>query len=283
MLRLSSLSIPALLLLVSCGKPQGIPDTGEAAASAASLSSANARLEKELKHVRAGFEKRQGESIRKNEELAKANDVLKSKLEKAQDETAKARQDLETYAAKYKVSLRAKTKGLELSRLETLDKVAFEKVVVRELTPTEVAFSHAGGVARLPLAKLTRDLQEKFLYDPEEVKAMAVAQAEDAAAVKDIQQITGVTPRDPTRPVNSLAVRNLTKRIVTRQDEIIKLEKEAKEVKASAYGNTNIATYRVEQLGLRVTQLKNDIAALRNLLDREINGPPQSAGGPEPR
>jgi hypothetical protein len=284
MSHLSLLLIPALLGFASCGKPQEDPvAAAETAEALASLEKSKARLEKDLVLLRADFEKRQSEVIHRNEELLKANDSLKAQLEKAQDETTKVRRELETYTAKYKMSLRAKSKGLEIPHLETIEKVAFENVVVRELTPTEVAFSHSGGVARLPLAKLTPALQSKFLYDPEEVKALATAEAEGADAVKDLQTVAGVTQRDPTRPVNALAVRNLTKRIVTREAEILNAENEAKEVKKSSYGNTNIAQYRIKHLGQRVTQLKNDITALRDLLDRELNGPPQSAGGPAPR
>jgi hypothetical protein len=266
------LLIPIFLGLASCGNPQ--QDAAAAAQSAeelASLEKTKAQLEKEMKLLRDDFEKRHTDVLQKNEELIKANDSLKSQFEKAQDEAATARRELEAYMAKYKTSMRAKAKGLVLPRMETSDK-AFEQVVVKELTPTEVAFTHSGGVGRIDLAKLPPDVQKKLFYDAEEVKALAAAEAATAEAVKGVKQVAGVVVKDPSRPVNPLAVQNLTKRIVSREAEIQNAEKEAKEVQKSAYGKTNIAQYRVKQLGLRVDQLKSDIAALRTMLDKEING-----------
>jgi hypothetical protein len=267
------LLLPICLGLASCGNPQ--QDAAAAAAQSAeelaSLERTKAQLEKEMKLLRDDFEKRHAEVLQKNEELIKSNDSLKSQFEKAQDEAATARRELEAYMARYKTSMRAKAKGLVLPRMETSDK-AFEQVVVKELTPTELAFTHSGGVGRIDLAKLTPDLQKKLFYDAEEVKALAAAEAATAEAVKGLKQVAGVVVKDPSRPVNPLAVQNLTKRIVSREAEIQNAEKEAREVQKSAYGKTNIAQYRVKQLGLRVDQLKNDIAALRTLLDKEING-----------
>jgi hypothetical protein len=278
---LASVLIIAPLGLASCGKPQEDPVAAAQAAEAlASLQASKARVEKEMKLLKADFEKRQAEVIHKNEDLMKSSDSLKSQFEKAQDEAAQARRDLEAYMAKYRASLRAKAKGMALPQLETLDKAAFERVVIKELTPTEVAFSHSGGIGRIPLAKLTPDLQKKLLYDAAEVKAMEAEAVAGAEAVNGLKDVAGVKMRDPSRPVNPIAVRNLTQRIVSRQAEILNVENEAKEVKKSLYANTNIAQYRVKQLGLRVAHLNKEIAELRALLDKELNGPPNSAVGP---
>ena len=277
----ASVFITAAFGLASCGKPQEDPvATAQAAEALASLQAGKARVEKEMNGLKADFEKRQADVIHKNEDLMKSNDSLKSQFEKAQDEAAKARRDLEAYMAKYRASLRAKAKGMALPQLETLDKAAFERVVIKELTPTEVAFSHSGGIGRIALAKLTPDLQKKLLYDAAEVKAMEAEAVAGADAVDGLKDVAGVKMRDPSRPVNPIAVRNLTQRIVSRQTAISSAENEAKEVKKSSYGNTNIAQYRVEQLGLRVAHLNKEIVQLRALLDKELNGPPQSAGGP---
>jgi predicted nucleic acid-binding Zn-ribbon protein len=280
--RLAWLLIPVLLALPACDKAGQELAAAQAAEELASLERTKSRLENELKLLRADFEKRQTEVLQRNDELLKSNDELKAQFEKAQDEAAKVKRELEEYMTKYKVSLRAKSKGLEIPRVETADNVVFESVVVREVTPKEVAISHSGGVTRIPLARLSPDLQRKFLYDPEEVKAIEAAEVAVAEAVKSLPEVAGVRMLDSTRPVNPIAVRNLTNRITSREAQIKEAEKEAGAVNMSRYRNTNIAQYRINQLAQRVAHLRNDIVALRAMLQRELNGP-QSAGGPAGR
>jgi hypothetical protein len=281
-LRLAWLLLIPILGPVSCNRGPELA-AAQSADEVASLEKTKTRLENELKALRTEFETRQNDILRKNDELMKSNDELKAQFEKAQDDAARIRREFDEYVAKYKTSLRAKAKGMQLPRLETAEKTVFESVVVREVTPTELSFSHAGGVTRIELAKLPGDMQRKFFYDPDEVKAMEAAAAAAAAAAaevaKSLPEVQALPVAEPGRAINPIAVKNLTDRILARQAEIAKAEKEAVEVKRSSYGGTNIAQYRVSQLGARAARLKSEIAELRALLAKELNGQ-RSAGGP---
>jgi hypothetical protein len=275
------LLVPALVAMSSCN-----PGAEKAAAAQteeiSSLERTKARLEHELKLLRADIERRESEIIQKNDELLKSNDELKAQLEKAQDEAAKLKREFDDYVSKYKVSLRSKAKGLELPRLEAAQQV-FEAVVVREVTPKDVSFSHAGGAARVPLAKLTPDLQRRFLYDPEEVKAIETEEAAVAEAIKELPEVEAAKAlQDPTRRVNPIALRNLTNRITWREAEIKRVENEAFQVRKSSYAGSNIGQYRLGQLSMRAERMRDDIMLLRKMIERELNGP-ESAGGPPPR
>jgi hypothetical protein len=50
----------------------------------------------------------------------------------------------------------------------------------------------------------------------------------------------------------------------------------------SAYGDSEIAQYRVQQLGIRVARLRDEIVALRALLDKALDAPQQVASAPVP-
>jgi hypothetical protein len=240
------------------------------------LQKAKTKLENDLKSLREQSEKSHNDLIKSNEELQKEADEAKGQFEKLQDEAAKARKELEEYMAKYKIGYRAKLKGQSLPALKTADDNSFQTVVLREVTASEVSFSHSGGVARVPLAKLTPDLQRKFLYDPEEIKKQEEAKAAAAAATAGLEGMEGidgtVTQKDPTRTVNPIVVHNLRTRISSRQRDIQKAQAEAKHVKSSGFDATNLGKYRLQILSQRAARLREEIKLLVSMLNKELNG-----------
>jgi hypothetical protein len=277
------LLLGSLLGLPSCGEPGEDPVAAASLAEqTATFETARKRAEGARKLLQADFEKRQAEAILRYDTLVKSNDSLRSQLENAQDEAARTRGEFEACRARYKARLRAKAKGLALARVQTTEKTVFESAVVRELTPTEAAIAHSGGATRVSLATLPPELQSKLLYDPEEVEAMKAAKAAAAEAIAAVKEVVDIPVRDPIRLVNAPAVRILTNRIVSREAEILRAESEATGVKESPHAATNIGRYRIALLEGRVARWKNDLEALRTLLDLELNGP-QSAGGPSER
>ncbi len=55
-------------------------------------------------------------------------------------------------------------------------------VVINAVSPSEVQFMHATGTARVPLANLPAEWQQKFAFDPNEEKEMKRREAEAEAA-----------------------------------------------------------------------------------------------------
>ena len=272
-----------LLGMPSCGDSrEGVGAAADLAERKDLLGTARVQLETEMKHFRAESEKRLGRAILQYDTLSRSNVSLRGQLEEAEDEAARTRAELDACKARYKAGLRAKARGLALGRLATTDGRIFNGVVVSELTPTEAGIAHSGGAARVPLAKLSPDVQQKLLYDGEEVEAMTAARIAGADAISGFEEVVGVRMRDPAKFVDAVVVRTLTQRIVSRQAMIVRAENEAASVQTSPDAATNIAKYRLAHLEDRVVRLKNDIETLRTRLDLELNGP-QSAGGPTNR
>ena len=239
----------------------------------ASLQKANSRLENDVKLLREQSETRHNELLKQNEELQKEADAAKSQFEKLQDDAAKAQKELDEYMAKYKLGYRAKLKGQSLATLKTTESVAYQTVVLREITPTEVSFTHSNGVIRVAMDKLPPDLQRKFLYDPDEVKRQEEAQVAAATATEGLEGLDGqVVQRDPSRSVNPIVVKNLRTRIQTRQKDIQKATVEAQRVKQSGFTSTNLGQLRIRVLDQRRTRLQDEIQALVAMLDKELNG-----------
>jgi hypothetical protein len=286
--QLSSLLRSLLLLCSLAGLPSyGNPRDDLAAETdfagrKQSLRESSMQMEREMKLLRADFEKRLGKAILRYDTLSRANDSLRAQIEEVEDDAAETRGELDAHRARYKASLRAKAKGLALPRLETKDGKVFEGVMVIELTPTEAGISHSGGATRVPLASLRPEAQAKLLYDRDEVDAMKAASVAGVDAIRGIEESVGASVRNPTQLIDAAVVRTLTHRIVSRQAMILSAEREAAEVKNSPDAATNVAQYRIANLEGRVANLRNDIDALRARLDFELNGP-QSAGGPSGR
>ncbi len=268
------------LLLTSCQDKQAAAELAEVEEHLEELQQAKTKLETTLKTEKEQGEKRQRELLQQNEALQKSSDEIKAQFEQLEDDVAKAKQELRDYKSKYKLGVRTKLKGMPLPRLETTDRVGYQSLVVREVTPEEVSFSHSGGIARVPLAKLPRDLQQKFLYEPEEVKAIAEAKAAATADAGSTLQgedmmsaeVAAVKQKDPTREVNPIVVMNLKNRIVARQQQIQKTNEEAAKVKKSGFGDTQLGKYRLQILGKRVNQLQGEIRRLLQMLNKELNG-----------
>jgi len=239
----------------------------------ASLQQANSRLQKDVELLRQEGEKRQNELLKRNEELQKEADEVKAQFEKLEDEAVKARKELDDYMAKYKLGYRAKLKGQSLPSLQMKDATNFQAVVLREVTPTEVAFSHSSGVSRVPMEKLTPEMQRKFLYDPLEAQRQEEAKVAAAVAGEGLGEVDGeVVQKDPNRAVNPVVVHNLRTRIQTRQKEIQKAMSEAQQVKQSGFNSTNIGQYRIQVLGDRAKRLREEIKTLVAMLNKELNG-----------
>lgn len=271
----------AVILLPSCLEdPKQTQAITAAQQEIDSLKLAKSALESDVKLLRQEAEKRQNELQRRTDELQKEADEAKAQLEQAQDEATEVRKELEEYMAKYKLGYRAKLKGTSLPALKTEDGHSYESVVVREITPVEISFVHSMGVARVPLARLTADLQRKFMFDPdEEKKKEEAAQAAAAKVANDLEEIGGIegidipmAPKDPARVVNPIVVHNLKQRILTRQEAIEKANAEARQVKSAGDDRQNLGKLRLQVLGQRVERMREEIKELANLLDKELNG-----------
>lgn len=77
----------------------------------------------------------------------------------------------------------------------------YANVHITEVTPATIAFKHASGVARIPLAEFGRDVQQKFGYDATKARAWIVAQTAPASPTPRPKQ------SEAWRQVNAIAHR----------------------------------------------------------------------------
>ncbi len=266
-------ALALVTMLPSCNpQPTADPDTLDKLEKA---EKAKVRVETELRTFREDCERRFSDIMKQLEEVQKSNDTLKDEAEKAKDDAAKARQELQEYMAKYKLSQRTKFKGLQVPSIETKDSQIYSSVVIKEITPVEVSIIHSNGMTRVPMAKLPGDLQKQFLYDPNEEKDYAEAQAE-VARLEEERKTGGegatAAKKVPEHTPNPIAVRNLRNRIQTRLAGVAEANADAEKVGRSAYANTSLAKERQKNLARRRARLEEDIKILRKMLERELTG-----------
>ena len=104
------LLVPALVAVSSCN-PGAEKAVAAQTEEISSLEKTKARLEHELKLLRADIERRESEIIQKNDELLKSNDELKAQLEKAQDEAAKLKREFDDYVSNTRSACDRRPKG----------------------------------------------------------------------------------------------------------------------------------------------------------------------------
>lgn len=70
----------------------------------------------------------------------------------------------------------------------TVDGVTYSNVTVGTVTPTKVGIIYSGGIASLPLEKLSPELQKRFGYDPQKAEQHRQTEAQRQAAWQKAEQ-----------------------------------------------------------------------------------------------
>ena len=85
------------------------------------------------------------------------------------------------------------------------------------------------------------------MQSDEQIEALQGAEQARAEAMKGVERLSGL--RDP------VAARQFVQTNSAREGEILDAKNEAKLAKAPAYGDSEIAQCRVQQLGIRIARL----------------------------
>lgn len=87
----------------------------------------------------------------------------KAKSQEEREATAKEleqlKKDFETYKSHYKLSMRKRAPGFQLEDFTSVDGKEYKQVVLREITETQVNFTHQGGIMKLHYKQLPEQLQ----------------------------------------------------------------------------------------------------------------------------
>ena len=95
------------------------------------------------------------------------------------------------------------TQGLIIT---TTDGQRFDGVTSTKVDGETLSFEHSAGVASVPLAKLTPELQRKFNYDPKVIEAAKAAKAAKVAADVQIAQAAAIKQKDAAPVKNEATV-----------------------------------------------------------------------------
>jgi chromosome segregation ATPase len=80
--------------------------------------------------------------------------------ESARKDLQQLQRDFETYKTKYKLSMRQRAPGLEVGNFTSADGKSYQRVVLKEITDTQVNFTHDGGIMKLHYKDLPESLQD---------------------------------------------------------------------------------------------------------------------------
>jgi len=102
------------------------------------------------------------------EETKRKEKEATAERESLRKQTEEAVKALDDYKAKYRISYRSRAKGQRLARLDCGDGGVFENVEILSLTPGELRYHHANGIATVALGRPETGQREMLGYDPRE-------------------------------------------------------------------------------------------------------------------
>jgi predicted nucleic acid-binding Zn-ribbon protein len=168
----TSLLLTSTLLLTQCDggsstRLKGLRDEIE------QLNRQNYEIQQNVSRLQSQIDASRAEKKKLEEE--------KSKIEADRDATSKQleqlKKDFETYKANYKLSMQKRAPGLPIEDFVSADGKSFQHVVLREITDSQVNFTHEGGIMKLHFKQLPESLQATlgFLIQPVEAPHKVVS------------------------------------------------------------------------------------------------------------
>ncbi len=206
--------------------------------------------QQQINRLQSQIDASRAEKKKLEEEKTKAED----ERETTQKQLEQIKRDFDNYKNQYKLSMQKREPGLPLTDFVSSDGKSYQHVVLREITESQVNFTHDGGIMKLHYKQLPENLQAMlgFLIEPpkaaHEVKTMSNRQINtqrrterDNAINEAEQKLRGL--RD--QRVNSMRQQNQLNLAIIRAESqgapMMKLKREA------------------EQLDLYIKQVSNQI------------------------
>lgn len=112
--------------------------------------------QQQVSRLQSQIEASRAERKKLEEEKAK----VEVDRESAQKDLQQLQRDFETYKTKYKLSMRQRAPGLEVGNFTSADGKSYQRVVLKEITDTQVNFTHDGGIMKLHYKDLPESLQD---------------------------------------------------------------------------------------------------------------------------
>lgn len=250
--RLSSITTSLLvLLLCQCDdgganiKIKGLRDEID------QLNHQNYETQQQVTRLQSQIEASRNERKKLEEEKAK----VESERESAQKDLQQLQKDFETYKSKYKLSMRQRAPGLEVGNFTSADGKSYQHVVLKEITDSQVNFTHDGGIMKLHYKDLPETLQDMLGFLIED----------KPAEVRDIKTLSPRQQNNHARAERDTA-------IITIEESLMSLRLRKTPLLRNI-GQTEEAIKRAKEKDESITQLESSLQKYQLLLkqlDNEI-------------
>lgn len=181
------------------------------------------------------------------------------------------------YKDEYRAYVRGKAKGQIIGKLETLNKVVYNDVVIREVNPVGIQIRHADGHKRIPFEDLPETMKDHFQFDP---KQKEQALAEESASLNELEAAVVVTnsiadqANAERRSADAELVREKTIRAISSKEsriqalgrEIDSLNNSIREEERKPISKAPGMRFKVVDNGRAIIELRSQIATLRSRL-----------------
>ena len=181
------------------------------------------------------------------------------------------------YKDQYRAHVRGKAKGQTIGKLETLKRVVYNDVVIREVNPVGIQIRHADGHKRIPFEDLPETMKDHFQFDP---KQKDQALAEESASMNELEAAVIVTnsladkanvmrqsaDAELIREKTIRAISSKESRIQALAGEIDRLNNSIREEERKPISKAPGMRFKVVDNGRAIIELRSQIATLRSRL-----------------
>ena len=181
------------------------------------------------------------------------------------------------YKDQYRAHVRGKAKGQTIGKLETLKRVVYNDVVIREVNPVGIQIRHADGHKRIPFEDLPETMKDHFQFDP---KQKDQALAEESASMNELEAAVIVTnsladkanvmrqsaDAELIREKTIRAISSKESRIQALAGEIDRLNNSIREEERKPISKSIGMRCKVVDNGRAIIELRSQIATLRSRL-----------------
>ena len=157
------------------------------------LNHQNYETQQQVSRLQSQIEASRAERKKLEEERSK----VEAERENVQKELQQLQRGFDTYKSKYKLSMRQRAPGMEVGNFTSAAGKSYQRVVLKEITDSQVNFTHDGGIMKLHYKDLPESLQDMlgFLIEdkptaPRDIKALSPRQQNAQAKTDRESKIT---------------------------------------------------------------------------------------------
>lgn len=217
------------------------------------LNRQNYEIQQSIARLQSQIDASRAEKKKLEEEKTK----IEAEREASSKQLEQLKKDFEAYKNKYKLSMQKRAPGLPIDNFVSADGKSFQHVVLREITDSQVNFTHEGGIMKLHYKQLPEYLQATlgFLIQPMEAPHEVVVMSNKQINAQRLAQ-------------KEVSLAQVTKKMADMRDQRFAVQKRLSQMKEEINTATvkGLPSERLkresEQLDLYMRQISNQILQL---------------------